>query len=116
MTWPGWCTTPTRAVWAVHLVRVHQPAHRRGRGPLGGFRWAANAYDNALAESQIGIYKTEPIRPEGPWRGVEHVELETLAWVDWFDTERPYESIDDLTPIQAGNVHYGARKCLVPTG
>jgi transposase InsO family protein len=36
-----------------------------------------DAYDNALAESQIGLYKTELTRPEGPWRGVEHVELET---------------------------------------
>jgi transposase InsO family protein len=46
-----------------------------------------DAYDNALAESQIGLYKTELTRPEGPWRGVEHVELESLNWVDWFNTE-----------------------------
>ena len=75
-----------------------------------------DAYDNALAESQIGAYKTELIRPEGPWRDVEHVELETLHWVDWFNTERPHESIDDLTPIQAEEVHYAARNRLVPTG
>ena len=37
-----------------------------------------DAYDNALAESQIGLYKAELIRPEGPWRDVEHVEIETL--------------------------------------
>ena len=75
-----------------------------------------DAYDNALAESQIGIYKTELIRPEGPWRDVEHVELATLDWVDWFNTERPHESIDDLTPIQAEEVHYAARNRLIPTG
>jgi transposase InsO family protein len=45
-----------------------------------------DAYNNALAESQIGLYKTEVTRPEGPWRGVEHVELETLNSVDWFNT------------------------------
>ena len=67
-----------------------------------------DAYDNALAESQIGLYKTELIRPEGPWRDVDHVELGTLEWVDWFNTERPHESIDDLTPIQAEEVHYAA--------
>ena len=44
-----------------------------------------DAYDNALAESQIGIYKTELIGPEGPWRGLEHVELGTLHRVDWFN-------------------------------
>ena len=75
-----------------------------------------DAYDNALAESQIGIYKTELIRPEGPWHGVEHVELDTLAWVDWFNTERPHESIQDLTPIKAEEVHYAARNRLSPTG
>ncbi len=75
-----------------------------------------DAYDNALAESQIGAYKTELIRPEGPWRDVEHVELETLGWVDWFNTERPHESIDDLTPIEAEQIHYAARNRLVPTG
>ena len=75
-----------------------------------------DAYDNALAESQIGVYKTELIRPEGPWRGVEHVELETLNWVSWFNTERSHESIDDLTPVQAEEVHYAARNHLVPTG
>jgi putative transposase len=74
-----------------------------------------DAYDNALAESQIGAYKTELIRPEGPWRDVEHVELGTLDWVDWFNHERPHESIDDLTPVQAEEIHYAARNRLVPT-
>jgi putative transposase len=75
-----------------------------------------DAYDNALAESTIGLFKAELIRPEGPWRGVEHVELETLNWVDWFNQERPHEAIDDLTPIRAEEVHYAARNRLTPTG
>ena len=75
-----------------------------------------DAYDNALAESQIGLFKSELIRPEGPWRDVEHVEIETLNWVDWFNNERPHESIDDLTPVPAEEVHYAARNQLTPTG
>ena len=75
-----------------------------------------DAYDNALAESQIGLYKTELIRPEGPWRGVEHVELETLNYTDWFNHDRPHESIDDLTPRQVEDIHYAARNELKPTG
>ena len=75
-----------------------------------------DAYDNALAESQIGLYKSELIRPEGPWRDVEHVELETLNYVDWFNTERPHESVDDLTPARVEEVHYSARNQLRPTG
>ena len=75
-----------------------------------------DAYDNALAESQIGLYKSELIRPDGPWRDVEHVELETLDWVHWFNTERTHESIDDLTPLQAEQAHYAARNRLAETG
>ena len=75
-----------------------------------------DAYDNALAESQIGAFKTELIRPYGPWRDVDHVELETLHWVHWFNHERTHESIDDLTPIEAENAHYAARNRLRPTG
>ena len=74
-----------------------------------------DAYDNALAESQIGAYKTELIRPQGPWRDVEHVEIETLNWVDWFNTERPHEALDDMTPIAAEELHYAARNELTPT-
>jgi putative transposase len=75
-----------------------------------------DAYDNALAESQIGLYKTELIRPEGPWRDVEHVEIETLNWVDWFNNERLHESVDDMTPRAVEDFHYAARNQLRPTG
>ena len=47
-----------------------------------------DAYDNALAESVIGLYKTEVIRRKGPWRTLEAVEFATLTWVDWFNTRR----------------------------
>ena len=43
---------------------------------------------NALAESVIGVYKTEVIRRKGPWRTLEAVEFATLTWVDWFNTRR----------------------------
>lgn len=75
-----------------------------------------DAYDNALAESAIGLFKTELIRPEGPWRGVEHVEIETLNWVAWFNHERPHEALDDLTPVAAEELHYAAQNELTPTG
>ena len=75
-----------------------------------------DAYEDALAESQIGIYKSELIRPEGPWRSVEHVEIETLNWVDWFNTERPHSAIDDLSPVTVENIHYAAHHRLTPIG
>ena len=55
-----------------------------------------DTYDNALAETVIGLYKTEVIRRLGPWRSLEQLELTTLEWVDWFNqsapagTARPY--------------------------
>jgi putative transposase len=75
-----------------------------------------DAYDNALAESQIGIYKSELIWPHRPWRDVDHVEAETLDWVHWFNTERTHESIDDFTPVQAEQFHYTHQTGLSPTG
>jgi putative transposase len=75
-----------------------------------------DAYDNALAESQIGLYKAELICPEGTLRDAEHVEIETLNWVDWYNHERPHEANDDLTPVAAEQHHYAARNRLTPTG
>lgn len=51
----------------------------------------ADAYDNALAETTLGSFKNELIRRQGPWRDVDHVEIGTLNWVDWFNNERPHE-------------------------
>lgn len=85
-------------------------------GVDGSVGSVGDAYDNALAESQIGAYKTELIRPEGPWRDVDHVELATLHWVHWFNHERIHGSIDDLTPVDIETAHYAARNPLSPTG
>jgi putative transposase len=75
-----------------------------------------DAYDNALAESQLGLYKAELIRPHGPWRDRDHVEHDTLEWAHWFNTERPHEANDDLTPRQIEEVHYAARNRLPEAG
>lgn len=74
-----------------------------------------DAYDNALAESQIGLYKTELINPNGPWRTREQVEVQTLDWVHWFNTERTHESISDLTPIEAEQI-YSKKTTLTEAG
>ncbi len=58
-----------------------------------------DAYD-ALAESVIGLYKTEVIRRRGPWRSLEAVEFATLAWVDWFNTRRLLEPIGYVPPAE----------------
>ena len=47
-----------------------------------------NSYDNALAETIIGLYKTEVTRRRGPWRHLEAVELAMLVWFEWFNHRR----------------------------
>ena len=75
-----------------------------------------DAYDNALAESQIGLFKTELFHPHGPWRDRDHLEPAILDWVTWFNTERPHESVDDFTPVDAEHLHYRYRASLDQAG
>ena len=59
-----------------------------------------DAYDNAMAESVIGLFKTEVIRHSGPWRCLEDVEYATLEWVAWFNTCRLLEPLGYLPPAE----------------
>jgi putative transposase len=61
---------------------------------------------NALAETVIGLYKTEAIRRRGPWRSVDDVELATLGWVHWFNTTRLHGTLDDIPPAEFEQAYY----------
>jgi putative transposase len=61
---------------------------------------------NALAETIIGLYKTELIRHQGPWRGLEDVEYATLEWVDWFNHHRLFEAHGQIPPAEYEAIHY----------
>ncbi|MGB3167764.1 MAG: IS3 family transposase [Alteraurantiacibacter sp.] len=65
-----------------------------------------DSYDNALAETVIGLFKTEVIRPRGPWRHLEAVEFATLEWVDWFNNRRLLEPIGHIPPAEAEAAYY----------
>ncbi len=65
-----------------------------------------DSYDNALAESIIGLFKTEVIRRRGPWRNIDAVEFATLEWVDWFNTRRLLEPIGNIPPAEAEARYY----------
>jgi len=65
-----------------------------------------DAYDNALAESVIGLFKTELIRRRGPWHTVEQVEAATLHWVDWFNHHRLLQVNGDIPPVELEQAHY----------
>lgn len=59
-----------------------------------------DSYDNALAETINGLYKTEVIRRKGPWKNIDDVEFATLEWVDWFNNRRLLEPIGDMPPAE----------------
>ncbi len=65
-----------------------------------------DSYDNALAESIIGLYKTELVRNKGPWKGLEDLELATLEWVDWFNHRRLFWELGRIPPAEAEELHY----------
>jgi len=68
-----------------------------------------DSYDNALAETVIGLFKTEVIRRRGPWRSLEAVEFATLEWVDWFNTRRLLEPIGNIPPAEAEQRYHTQR-------
>ena len=65
-----------------------------------------SSYDNALAETINGLYKTELIKPRKPWRSVEEVEYATAEWVNWFNHHRLYEYCGDIPPVEMETAHY----------
>ena len=76
-----------------------------------------DAYDNAMAESIIGLYKTEVIRQQGPWRSVDELEYATLEWVDWFNNRRLLGPIGDIPPIEREQAYYDNMEApVVPAG
>jgi transposase InsO family protein len=69
-----------------------------------------DSYDNALAETIIGLYKTEVIRRNGPWRNFDEVEFATLEWVDWFNNRRLFGPIGNIPPAEFEALYDGARE------
>jgi transposase InsO family protein len=74
-----------------------------------------DSYDNAMAETVIGLFKTEVIHLLGPWRGFDHVEIETLIWVDWFNHRRLLEPIGNIPPVEFEELYYEKKERPVET-
>ena len=65
-----------------------------------------DSYDNAMAESIIGLCKTEKIWLEGPWRNIDEVEYATLVWVNWYNNKRLLEPIGNIPPVEFEAAYY----------
>jgi len=75
-------------------------------GAIASVGSRGDSYDNALAESVIGLYKSELIRRHGPWRGLDDIEIATLEWVDWWNHRRLLGSIGHIPPAEAEATYY----------
>ena len=85
-------------------------------GVSGSVGTVGDAYDNALAEPVIGLFKTELIKPRGPWRTAEQVEIATLEYVDWFNHRRLYEACGDIPPAELETAYYSQNTALAEAG
>lgn len=65
-----------------------------------------SSYDNALAETINGLYKTELIKRQAPWRTLDDLEYATAEWVDWYNHRRLYEYCGDIPPAELENAFY----------
>jgi len=85
-------------------IRYTERLNEAGVEPSVGS--VGDSYDNALAESVIGLYKTEVTRRRGPWRKLDDVEYATLDWVDWFNNRRLLEPIGNIPPAEFESMYY----------
>ena len=87
-----------------YTERLAEAGIERSVGSVG------DAYDNALAETINGLYKTEVIRRGGPWRNIDEVEYATLKWVDWFNNRRLLEPIGYVPPAEFEEAWYRSQQ------
>jgi len=90
----------------VQYVSIHYTERLAEAGIEPSVGSVGDSYDNALAETIIGLYKTEVIRQRGPWRTLEAVEFATLEWVDWFNHRRLLEPIGNVPPAELEEAYY----------
>ncbi len=93
----AWCITATGACQYLSIRYTERLAEAGIESSVGS---VGDSYDNALAETIIGLFKTEVIRRRGPWRTLDAVEYATLEWVDWFNHRRLLEPIGNIPPAE----------------
>jgi transposase InsO family protein len=74
-----------------------------------------DSYDNALAETTIGLYKTEVTNFLGPWKSMAAVEWETAKWVEWYNDKRIHSALDYITPKQAEEAYFESKNVIENT-
>ncbi len=89
-----------RPVEFAQYLSIRYTERLAAEGAITSVGSKGDSYDNAMAESIIGLYKAELITAQAPWKTIEDVELATLSWVHWWNTKRLLEPIGDIPPIE----------------
>jgi transposase InsO family protein len=95
-----------RPIESTQYLSIHYTERLAEAGIESSVGSVGDSYDNALAESVIGLYKTEVIRRRGPWRDLEAVEFATLEWVDWFNNRRLLGPLGYVPPAEYEESYY----------
>jgi len=90
----------------VQYLAIRYTERLAANGVVNSVGSKGDSYDNAMAESIFGLYKTELIRNKGPWRGLDDLELATLEWVDWFNHRRLFHELGRIPPAEFEEQHY----------
>ena len=90
----------------VQYLAIRYTERLAANGVVNSVGFCGDSYDNAMAESIFGLYKTELIRNKRPWRGLDDVELATLEWVDWFNHRRIFHELGRIPPAAFEDQHY----------
>ena len=99
------CFRPFVASWPAPSASGRSESGRVGISPTGLVHLSQGTH-NAMAETIIGLFKTEVIHARGPWRSLDAVEYTTLEWVDWFNNRRLLEPIGHVPPAEFEAEYY----------
>ena len=100
----------------VQYLSIRYTERLAAEGAVTSVGSRGDSYDNAMAESIIGLYKSELITMRGPWRSVDDVELATLGWVHWWNTTRLHSAIGNIPPDEFEAAHYAQQPPANPAG
>ncbi len=90
----------------VQYLSIRYTERLAANGVVNSVGSRGDSYDNAMAETIFGLYKTELVRNKGPWRGLDDLELATLEWVDWYNHRRIHHELGRIPPAEYEDSHY----------
>ena len=91
--------------WSTQYLSIRYPERLLEEGIESSLGSVGDSYDNALAETVNGLFKTELIRRHGPWQDIDHLEHAVLGWVDWWNDRRILGPIGFVSPKEF-EAHY----------